>query len=126
MSRCHIINTNFYEQKKYDYTRIEKYKDYIYILENKQKKSIPYLVELYSLKTDELKIVFEIWIKIYSEIIDIKLNNCVDHQYKNEIINQLTGEKIINRIKLLIDAVEMLKYNVNTRVLLDKVVIGDD
>lgn len=128
VSRCHIINTNFNEKKIYDIDLIDKYMEYLLILEQKNRKSIPYLTELYSFKNDELKNVFDIWISIYSDIIDVKFNkkDIRSYQNKEDLLSKISWERIISRIKILTDAVEMLKYNVNTRVILDKVIIGDD
>ena len=123
ISRCQLINLNHNIRKEFDLEKYNKYLKYLEIFEEKNEKSIAFLNELYLLSADELKLVFQVWIEIYMD----KLS-----KYSNELNKPNINKKedktsdIIKKIKNINESIELLKNNINTRLLLDRIFMGGD
>lgn len=125
VSRCQIINMKYNIEKKYDQEHLIQKIELFKTFENKKQKSIVYLNELYQLKSDELSEVFEIWISIYMSILNNK-TEMFDNMELAKIKDKMDKSKIIKNIDLLTESLELLKYNVNTRLILDRFFIGGE
>ena len=127
VSRCQIINLNHNVTIEYDFELLKKYFDFLVTFEKEKEKSIVYLGELYYLKSDELSTVFHVWITIYMNLLSNKLNTLNFSETDIELLKKMVKmNDVIEKINLLTELKELLKYNVNTRLLLDKLFIGGD
>lgn len=129
-SRCQILNFNKYQKKNFDDNFFVFALDFILKYKEYKKHSIAYFSELYSLKQEDLIEVLNLCIIIYSDILKfIKTNEKSDY-IKNNIdlegnLNKFESLEIINIENKIIEILNMIKYNVNTRIALDKLIVGE-
>ena len=131
ISRCEIVNLNKYCHKDYDKNLIDKVMGYIEKIEQYNNEAIPYLADLYLIKNDELKDIFEIMILIYDDIVKFcVLNNKINFvEFIERIIklsNNCNVENIICKIKKIEKMIQYLDYNINNRIIIDSIFIGDN
>ena len=130
ISRCQIISFNKYKKKEYDEVSIGYAIQIIKCFQQNKNNSIAYLSEIYSLKSEELIEILNLCIIIYSDILNytvngiragfIKINNEL-----NDIIDIFSAQEITTMQKKLLEALNLLKYNVNVRIVLDKVLVEE-
>lgn len=130
VSRCQLINFNLYRRKTYNEEELKKALNYVKIIEYKKEKAVAYLSELYAMKTDELKDIFNIFILIYDDVLKMLINNenIIFNEFKleiEEISKYCNMKKIVSKIKLIEHMINLNFYNVNSRVILDLLVVGD-
>lgn len=127
LSRCQVINlTNYYSSVEMD-NLYSKALEYAIIVEQKKEKSLAYLNELYQLKADDLKLVIKIWINIYEKTIMKKIGFEETFLYDNDISTLLNNNDInnlVNKINLLNEIIKYFDYNVNSKIILDKLLLG--
>ena len=99
------------------------------IYERKSEKSVAYLSDLYLLKSEELKEIFQICSKVYEEVLLFKTNG-KRGVFEQEVINRISEQndkseliKKINKLDLLIN---LFEFNVNNRVVLDNFIFGGE
>ena len=130
VSRCQIINLNNYTSNHFTEENILEAINFLKIYEEKGKKGIAYLTEMYSLKSEELKNIFNIWSKLYENALTFKINKKIKLIDSEEEIKKISDkndiEQIINKIKYLDKLIGLFDSNVNTRVILDNFFIGGD
>ncbi|MDD6879068.1 MAG: DNA polymerase III subunit delta' C-terminal domain-containing protein [bacterium] len=128
ISRCKIININNYHIKQYNEELIDKAIGYIKIIEKNKEKSIAYLSELYQLSSEEINDIFQIMILIYSDIqknkLEISFENYINLNKINELSNQFDIKNIPKKIKKIEDCINLLNYNVNVRIVLDRLILN--
>jgi len=145
ISRCQIINLNSNKKINENDTTLEKIKkslsnqnieenqiyntiQFIKNLSEKNIKMINYNKRMYNdlFKTkEEQTIFFDIAILFYKDIIYNNENNQIFVDYKKDIdYIKLKETKIINVIKEFIKARELIKNNINSNLLIDKLVIN--
>lgn len=111
LSRCCIFNIKDKNDIIIDSSTLEDAKKYLDIIIKKGNKSIAYLNDLYLLKPDELKITFDLWLKVCQSML---LGECTDIK------------KVIFLMNKINDGILKLNYNINTKVIIDNVVLGGD
>lgn len=127
ISRCQKLNliketTN---NVVYDLEKIEFAYKYLDVLLKKKKNSIPYLCELYKLKSDQLVEILQIWLSILYDQINNSTNvisNDVD--FKIQVINKYSKNIIISFINKIDNIISISGKNYNNRLLMDKLVIS--
>ena len=77
----------------------------------------------------DIYIGFEIMLLYYNDILNYLLNNPIEifSDYKKNIQDISLNSNIMNiskKISLIIDLKEKIKYNINTNLLMDKLIIG--
>lgn len=128
-SRCQLLNFNLYKTKEYSDDKVIKALDYIKVIEDKKEKAVAYLSELYLFKLEELKDIFNIFLLIYDDILKLLIlrENINLKKFKleiDEISKNCDIERIISKIKLIERMIELTDYNVNSRIILDQMLIG--
>lgn len=136
ISRCKIVKFNkliddvVQNDEKLDNLAI----DFISSLENKGIETIIYVKDLWfsvlgTKDRDKMIIVFDIMIDIYYDMMKI-LTNSKNLKY-SKWINKISEfallnniEDILKKINILVDAKDSIKYNVNSNLLVDRVIIG--
>lgn len=130
-SRCQVLNFNKYEKKQFDESFLHFAIDFIVNFTRKKKQSVAYLSELYTLKSQDLIEIFNISIIIYFDVLKYK-NTAIKSDFiqKNEeisiILDIIDTSEVIYIINKLTDALNLLKYNINARIVLDKIIIGEN
>jgi len=144
ISRCQIItlstNKNLENKNIHNFISI-KYEekilkeminntlDFINYLEEKKLETLLYTKELFLNKftdKDMINTFFEIMILFYKDCLNIKMNRELELFEESELINICKLNKIeqLNeKIKIIINAKNSLKINVNTNLLIDKLII---
>jgi len=88
--------------------------------------NIQKLLKTYKYEKDE---IFEIIIQFYKDVLNYKLNRNID-VYKNKekdlkIVSETNDiDKLVSKISLYIKIKENIKYNMNSNLILDKLLIG--
>ena len=127
LSRCQVINlTNYYSSVEM-YNLYSKALEYAIIVEQKKEKSLAYLNELYQLKADDLKLVIKIWINIYEKTIMKKIGfeeTILDDNDIGTLLDNNDINNLVNKINLLNEIIKYFDYNVNSKIILDKLLLG--
>ena len=93
----------------------------------KKEKSLAYLNELYQLKADDLKLVIKIWINIYEKTIMKKIGfeeTILDDNDIGTLLDNNDINNLVNKINLLNEIIKYFDYNVNSKIILDKLLLG--
>ena len=147
-SRCQIINLKPETNKFINETTIDRVLQIINKEENIEEKiektinfvnyyekhhldTLIYTQKLwndYIKNKEDLLLAFDIMILYYKDILNNKINSKTDIfiDYQNEInaiIEENTIETISHKLKTLTEYKELVKYNANTKLLLDKLII---
>lgn len=129
VSRCQILNFNNYSYCLKNNELISRSLNFLDIYERKSEKSVAYLSDLYLLKSEELKEIFQICSKVYEEVLLFKTNG-KRGVFEQEVINRISEQndkseliKKINKLDLLIN---LFEFNVNNRVVLDNFIFGGE
>lgn len=130
-SRCQHISINF-DNENYENFNIleEKYneyikliKEYLFKIEVDKKESIlnnkKYLAD-YS--KEEIKIIFQIILQIYNDILHSRYKK-VEILNHFDFLNNFSTQNIMKKIKLVIEFLKELNYNLNLDLSLDRFVI---
>lgn len=127
LSRCQVVNlTNYYSLVEMD-NLYSKALEYAIIVEQKKEKSLAYLNELYQLKADDLKLVIKIWINIYEKTIMKKIGfeeTILDDNDIGTLLDNNDINNLVNKINLLNEIIKYFDYNVNSKIILDKLLLG--
>lgn len=129
VSRCQILslknvtNTNVFDEKDI----LEALK-YLNIICDYNKYSIAYLNDLYQLDCSKLIKILEIVIEICYDCINFKIKSKVNIFLNNEndIIEfqqKVNLNKLISFVNIIETKIQLLKFNLNTRLFLDKLII---
>ena len=125
VSRCQIVNLNHYNRKK-DEQYFELALKYLLIYEDKKKKAVSYLSELYESSNDDLKGMINSWIYIYKNVLKLLLNKDSE-EANNESILAISKknniESVIDKLDKLEKMSNLILYNVNVRIILDELFI---
>ena len=128
-SRCQLISFNKYKKGNFDASFVPAAIDFIVNFKKKNKHSIAYFSELYTLKSEDLIEIFNICIIIYSEVLQyLKTGQKTEFIENNNKINSTLDDfdsfEIIELLNKITEVLNLLKYNVNPRVILDKVILS--
>lgn len=130
VSRCQIINCNKYRKRSFTSEECNTAINSLFYIEKYGKKSVAFLSDLYLMKSDELSLIFDIWISLYDEYISFKVNNKINNFERIELLNELFDIININMVSKRVNIIEKMKnllyYNVNIRIVLDQLVLGGD
>lgn len=110
---------------------IEAVINFIIYYESNNSDTLLYLNKLFHEQIKDKKdiqVAFDIMILFYTDILNKSMNREINifEEYDNEIIkmcNKNTIEQICEKIKILIDLKGKIKYNLNSKLLMDKLVI---
>lgn len=129
MSRC--INISLIKKEYMTLTEESLSYKAVEIIERYKIKSLPYLYQLLVTKDMERKnllTILEEMQKIYNDI--LHLNNGIKEEYNYFITDNIknikyesNNEKIIKKIKAIQKNSDYLRYNVNIKTILDKIII---
>lgn len=130
VSRCQFLNIASKFDSNYDADLYEYSIDLLKLLMNKKEKAIAYLSELYSLKSDQIRKILMNLSIFYEKVINRQYNigNLEQNaEYSlNELINNITIEEALERLKKIENSIKMLDYNVNPRIALDILFYKED
>ena len=133
-SRCQHIEA-FYENtqnEKFD-INIESYnnyyeiiKSYIRSIELEKKELIIYNKKYFvNLEKEDIKLIFKIILDIYEDVLQNKiLNNHLKEDFN--FLNSYSFNNIKRKIKLIIEILKELNYNINIDLILDRFVLEMD
>lgn len=128
VSRCQILNFCNYSDEKFDAEDLQTAMQIFEIIAANEEKSIAYLSDVYKYNADKLKNILNILTYIYVDLAHYKLNlplyvlsNNLDILKKYS--NKYELNYIYDKINVLNDLSMLLKYNVNTRIIVDKLVL---
>jgi len=128
-SRCQIINLVKNNKKIDDFKNVSDVINFIKVLEEKKEKTIIYEKDLWLKKfkdRSENILAFETMIYFYNQVLLYKTIGKMQCFFEyEEMIKKLDlkVEDIILRLEVLIKARDLIKYNLNINLLLDKVII---
>lgn len=130
VSRCQYLNIATNLNREYDEELHDYSVDLFRMLVTKKEKAIAYLSEIYSLKSDQiLKILLNISI-FYENIINIHYNIDISDKYFKDEIRGLSKEVSLNEavdsLKKIEKSIKLLEYNVNPRIVLDRLFYEED
>ena len=131
VSRCQVINLNNYINNIDIGENKDKYNNYFIQIIKNRCNSIAYLNELYSLKQEELLLILSYFCNLYENLLSYKYKKSVENENFNnkqydEIINKITENEMIDLIKRIQQGINYLKYNVNSRIVLDYIIMGGE
>lgn len=96
-------------------------------IKNVEKKGFDAIIDTTELKNYSIEEIFEYIIKIYQTIFECKINNL--KEYNNDIIelaNKNTEFSISRKISKIITLKDIIKYNINVNLLIDKLLLEMD
>lgn len=127
ISRCQIFNLNFYKKKNYGEEYIFNSINYLKKYEQKKSKSISYLSDLYSLKSEDLILLLNSFEYLYDMYLNCRYCNFknLDEKYI-ELFQIIDYDNVIRNINCIEKMINLLKMNVNSRIVLDLFFIGGD
>lgn len=131
ISRCQILNFNKYIKKKYNEDLVNTSINYIDILHSKTDRAIAYLSDLYLLKNSELEDIFNIWVLFYEDVISYATLGTINNFDSNnnsiiDLIKIINLEEAVLKIKIIQSMINLLQFNVNSRIILDKLFVGGE
>ena len=124
ISRTQVINLNFALPEKND--KIEQTQVFLNTLLEKKEKTIAYVNSLFYdiiSNREEIYNQFELIEKIISNAINKKENNKTNDVYKNENIEKLSLNKLINILDKTNKLKQLIKKNINLNLLIDRFII---
>lgn len=134
ISRCQIIKLNNENCCNYNEEDEEIAINFIYSLEN---KGITTLLNISNLWFDKVGTrdrekmiqIFDIMIDMYNDVLKLKINmdDIKYDKYKDKLYDIVSFNKendILNKINYLLDVKDSIKFNVNSSLLIDSVVIN--
>lgn len=111
--------------------KIEKVITFVNYYEKNHLNVLLYIGKLwneYITSKDEYEIAFEIMITYYKDILNYILNKPLEVFEINEDIQNITSintkEEICRKINKLVELKELIKYNINTSLLMDKLIMS--
>ena len=111
--------------------KITKVIEFINYYENNHLNTLLYIGKLwneYITGKEEFEIAFEIMINYYKDILNYLLNKPLEIFTLNDdiknISNRNTKEEICQKINKLVELKELIKYNINTSLLMDKLIMS--
>jgi len=134
ISRCQIIKLNNDIINTYDLEYVEVAFNFIYSIENKGIRTILdesklWFDKINSKDREKMMLVFDIMIDMYYDIIKLKLgmSDVKYIDYRNEFLRiaDINLEyKILSKVNYLVNAKDSIKYNVNSNLLIDSLIIN--
>lgn len=128
VSRCQYIALDLNE--KLEKENNKEINDIIEFLETKKQNSSFYIYEYISKIEDknEIKQFFLRIINVYEQALLVKLNCCTKKSEDNELIDKIIKNNTIIDIKKrmngLIEIIDLSEYNINLKLLVDKLIIS--
>ena len=129
-SRCQIIQCEVDDKKQENETLIQKAMELIEKIEIFNLKSIAYCSnELYrSFEKEELKEVLKIMELFYKDCLNkiygLSIETFTNHEeFINKVLENNKVNKIVSKMKILNDNIDLLKYNLNGNLFIDKILI---
>ena len=111
--------------------KIEKVINFVNYYEKNHLNTLLYIGKLwneYIIGKDEYEMAFEIMITYYKDILNYILNKPLEVFEINENIKNIatlnTAEEICQKINKLVELNELIKYNINTSLLMDKLIMS--
>lgn len=111
--------------------KILKVIDFINYYEKNHLNTILYIGKLwndYINSKEEINLAYEIMINYYKDILNYKINKSLDifeiNNEIKEIANQNTQDEICRKINKLVELQELIKYNINSSLLMDKLILS--
>ena len=111
--------------------KITKVIEFVNYYEKNHLNTILYIGKLwndYITSKEEIEMAYEIMINYYKDILNYKLNKPLEiFELNNDIQNiseNNTQDEICDKINKLVELKELIKYNVNTSLLMDKLIIS--
>lgn len=128
-SRCQYINLNKYTKKQYDTEIVNQAFDFLFCLCEKKERAIAYLSDFYSLSQDLLKQILDVatiicYEAINYDILKLESDDYIDSEKAKKLSLCSDIQNLYKIQENLSKAIMLLNYNVNTRVILDLIVIG--
>lgn len=125
------VSLNEFIEKETSQENIKKVLNFIEYFENNKYDTILYINKLWNdhfTDRKEIKNSFEILLLFYKDIINYKLNRQIEYFVDYEEVLKSISDKnstdiISKKIKVILDLKELIKYNVNTNLLMDKLII---
>lgn len=126
-----ILNSSQNSESKVDGDFVEKIIDFISYYEENQMDTLLYLKKIwYEYVKDKQQIIdaFSIMILFYKDLLNFKLNKNIEIfdnylQILENISEKNDINKIISKLNVIIDLKEKIKYNINSNMLMDKLII---
>ncbi len=111
--------------------KITKVIEFVNYYEKNHLNTLLYIGKLwndYITSKEEIEMAYEIMINYYKDILNYKLNKPLEiFELNNDIQNiseNNTQDEICDKINKLVELKELIKYNVNTSLLMDKLIIS--
>jgi len=132
-SRCQVLminNKNIFNLDKYEKEFLDKALNIVVCIENYRSDSLAYIYDFINKKIDkeEFKEIFRVIKYIYRDILNYKLFSSLIYfkLYIDDIIrisNKNSEDVLVNKLIILNRAENMLEYNLNLNLFLDKLII---
>lgn len=129
MSRC--INISLIKKEYVDLSEEDISLKIVELIEKYKEKSLPYLYKLIinkDIDRKELALILENVQKIYADF--LHMNNGIKYEYNFFVPNNIkeieyddSNNMLIRKIRTISEVAEYLKYNVNIKTILDKIII---
>lgn len=133
ISRCQIIrlkpeNGITIEKSQKEENLIDSAVKFVDFYEKNKLNTILYIDSIWfdNIESKDMEYAFDVIITYYKDILNWKLGrNLINFQDKINLIEKydLSEKNIINKINLILDAKQKLKINVNSKLMMDKLVI---
>lgn len=130
VSRCQYISLDSNTEMEIEISNSSEIIDFIDYLEIKKQNSSLYVYDSISKIEDknEIKKFLIKILNIYEKILLIKLNCYMKKDIDNEIVDKIIKNNTImdikKRISGLIEVIDLLEYNINIKMLVDKLIIS--
>lgn len=130
-----IFNNEIEKQEFLDSPETEKLItnviNFITFYESHQNQTILYLNNIWHTKIkekNEIIIAFDLMVMFYKEFLNIYVGNAIEifNEYEEKIktmCNNNTLDQLCNKISVIITMKEKIKYNVNSKLLMDKLIL---
>lgn len=113
------------------YRQIEESVSFIKYFEENKEKALTKINSLWQSifgEKEKVSVSFEIMVLFYKDILNFKLGKSLEYfEYEKKTISNLaslnTKNKLIDKIKLLVESKKFLSYNINQGVLVDKLIL---
>ena len=130
-SRCQIIECDFENTVNEEYNLSEcEYQEHLDLLEkylknveNNAKESILNNEILRDLEKDDIKKNLQLCLAIYQKELNSRFNSDIIKEERFSFLNNLSINNLKKKVKLLINLLTEMQYNVNVNLLLDKMVL---
>ena len=128
VSRCQNLSITENFSRSYDVEEYDRFIEFLNILVSKKDKAIAYSSDIYFLKSDQIyKILTNLSI-FYENVINIHYNIDVSDTTDTlkELMEKVSLEDAMSKLKILEKSIRLLEYNVNPRIVLDRFFYEED